>query len=420
MRPSLVPGLVAAAERNARRAQADVALFEVGQIFLGPGETDQRMAAAAVRRGLAKASEEGRHWRGGGPVDAFDAKHDAMALSPRSASRAAVQVVPGGPDFLHPGRSATLQFGPKTVVGWFGQLHPSVCEALDAEGPIVAFEIVLDAIPAPKARPTRAKPRLDRSDFMPVERDLAFVVDESVRAGDHPQGGAKRRARARFRHRGVRRLSGQGPAGGNEVDRDHGHAAAAGTDADRRRDRGGGRPDRRGGVQADRGDSPGLRTMRAALPLAVSRPSCRGSRAPRTIPPAHGSRSRSPITPASRATGRRPISDRRQPARSRTARADGAEPRTPSPKVRPRAKRLGALTARRTSSGAAAAFIWSSGSDRPATSATPRPAGMARAPRSLPRAVGGPARRRRSAPVPLREAPLGYYGRAVASAVSVA
>jgi phenylalanyl-tRNA synthetase beta chain len=57
-------------------------------------------------------------------------------------------------------------------------------EALDAEGPIVAFEIILDAVPAPKARPTKAKPKLDRSDFMAVERDLAFVVDAGVRAGD--------------------------------------------------------------------------------------------------------------------------------------------------------------------------------------------------------------------------------------------
>ena len=184
MRPSLVPGLVAAAERNARRALGDVALFEVGQIFLGSGEADQRIAAAGVRRGLAKASREGRNWRGGGPVDAFDAKADAIALLAALGVANAVQVVPGGPAFLHPGRSATLQFGPKLVVGWFGQLHPSVCEALDADGPIVAFEIVLDAVPAPKARPTKAKPKLDRSDFMPVERDLAFVVAEGVRAGD--------------------------------------------------------------------------------------------------------------------------------------------------------------------------------------------------------------------------------------------
>jgi phenylalanyl-tRNA synthetase beta chain len=184
MRPSLVPGLVAAAERNARRALNDVALFEVGQIFLGPGETDQRMAAAAVRRGMAKASDEGRHWGGGGAVDVFDAKRDAMALLDALGVANAAQVLPGGPSFLHPGRSATLQFGPKNAIGWFGQLHPTVCEALDVEGPIVAFEITLDAIPAPKSKATRAKPKLERSDFMPVERDLAFLVDQSVRAGN--------------------------------------------------------------------------------------------------------------------------------------------------------------------------------------------------------------------------------------------
>jgi phenylalanyl-tRNA synthetase beta chain len=185
MRPSLIPGLVAAAERNARRALSDVALFEVGQVFLGPGENDQRIAAAAVRRGRAKADGEGRHWNGGAAVDVFDAKRDAMALlAALGASPTGVQAVPGGPAFLHPGRSATLKFGPKNVVGWFGQLHPSACEALDAEGPIVAFEIMLDAVPPPRARPTKAKPKLDRSDFMAVERDLAFVVDETVSAGD--------------------------------------------------------------------------------------------------------------------------------------------------------------------------------------------------------------------------------------------
>jgi phenylalanyl-tRNA synthetase beta chain len=185
MRPSLVPGLVAAAERNARRGFADAALFEVGQIFLGAGENDQRVAATAVRRGFAKARGEGRHWSGGGPVDAYDAKSDALALlAALGVAANAVQIVPGGPAFLHPGRSATLQFGPKNVAGWFGELHPATLEALDAEGPLVAFEIVLDAIPPAKARPTKAKPKLERSEFMPVSRDLAFVVAESAAAGD--------------------------------------------------------------------------------------------------------------------------------------------------------------------------------------------------------------------------------------------
>ncbi len=98
MRPSLIPGLVAAAERNARRGLSDVALFEVGQVFLGPGENDQRIAAAAVRRGRAKAGEEGRNWNGGGLVDVFDAKRDAMTLlSALGVNANAVQVVAGRP-----------------------------------------------------------------------------------------------------------------------------------------------------------------------------------------------------------------------------------------------------------------------------------------------------------------------------------
>jgi phenylalanyl-tRNA synthetase beta chain len=185
MRPSLIPGLAAAAERNARRGFGDVALFEVGQTFLGPGDADQRMAAAALRRGLAKRQGEGRHWSGGGGVDVFDAKGDALALlAALGAPAGAVQIVPGGPPFLHPGRSATLQFGPKIVAGWFGELHPAACEALDVEGPLVGFEITLDLIPPPKARPTKAKPKLERSEFMPVSRDLAFVAAEATRAAD--------------------------------------------------------------------------------------------------------------------------------------------------------------------------------------------------------------------------------------------
>jgi phenylalanyl-tRNA synthetase beta chain len=186
MRPSLVPGLVAAADGNARRGQRDIGLFEVGQIFLGDGENDQRIAAAALRRGQAKAAGVGRHWAAGsGLVDVFDAKSDAMALlAALGVSIAAVQIVPGGPAFLHPGRCATLQFGPQNVIGWFGQLHPSALETLDAEGPLVGFEIVLDKIPAPKARATRAKAKLERPEFMPVERDLAFVVPQTVHAAD--------------------------------------------------------------------------------------------------------------------------------------------------------------------------------------------------------------------------------------------
>jgi phenylalanyl-tRNA synthetase beta chain len=186
MRPSLIPGLVMAAQRNAHRGYSDVALFEVGQIFKGDKPEDQFTAAASLRRALAKGSGIGRHWSSKvAPVDAFDAKADAFAvLSAAGAPMQALQVVPGGPAWFHPGRSGTIQIGPHTVLGSFGELHPRAVEALNAEGPLAACEVILEKIPEPKAKATRAKPALELSPFQPVERDFAFVVDRGVNASD--------------------------------------------------------------------------------------------------------------------------------------------------------------------------------------------------------------------------------------------
>jgi phenylalanyl-tRNA synthetase beta chain len=186
MRPSLIPGLVAAAQKNADRGFPDVGLFEVGQVFRGDQPADQLTAAAGIRRALAKASGIGRHWlKRDGEVDAFDAKADALTvLTAAGAPAQALQVVPGGPAWFHPGRSGTIQIGPQNVLGHFGELHPSAIEALDAQGPLVGFEVILERIPEPKAKPTRAKPALELSPFQPVERDFAFVVDHAVKAAD--------------------------------------------------------------------------------------------------------------------------------------------------------------------------------------------------------------------------------------------
>jgi phenylalanyl-tRNA synthetase beta chain len=186
MRPSLLPGLIMAVQRNADRGLADVALFEVGQIFKGDQPQDQLTAAGGLRRALAKASGIGRHWSAKAtPVDAFDAKADAFAvLAAAGAPMQALQVVPGGPAWFHPGRSGTIQIGPQNILGAFGELHPGALEALKAEGPLAAFEVILEKIPEPKAKATRAKPALELSPFQPVERDFAFVVEAGVKAAD--------------------------------------------------------------------------------------------------------------------------------------------------------------------------------------------------------------------------------------------
>jgi phenylalanyl-tRNA synthetase beta chain len=186
MRPSLLPGLIAAAQRNADRGFADVGLFEVGAVFAGDRPQDQLTTAAAIRRGRTRPSGIGRIWSQPHPqTDVFDAKGDALAaLAAAGAPMHGVAVVPGGPAWFHPGRVGTLQIGPQTVLGHFGELHPKMLDALGAEGPLVGFEITLERIPEPKRKGGRSKPALVLSPFQPVTRDFAFLIDRGVHAGD--------------------------------------------------------------------------------------------------------------------------------------------------------------------------------------------------------------------------------------------
>lgn len=185
MRPSLLPGLIAAAQRNADRGIGDVALFEVSGTYEGDGADQQRRVAAGVRRGTAKLEGSGRHWAGNaGAVGVFDAKADAIAaLEACGAPVERLQIEAGGPAWYHPGRSGTIKLGPKVILGTFGEFHPKTLEGLDVSGPLCGFEVFIDAVPEPKAKPTRTKPRLDLSAFQAVKRDFAFVVDKAVEAG---------------------------------------------------------------------------------------------------------------------------------------------------------------------------------------------------------------------------------------------
>ena len=186
MRPSLLPGLIAAAQRNAARGTGDVALFEVSGTYEGDAPEKQRRVAAGIRRGTARPEGSGRHWSGNAaPVGVYDAKADAIAvLEACGAPVDRLQIEPAAPDWYHPGRSGVIKLGPKVVLGHFGEFHPKVLEALDAGGPLAGFEVFVDAIPEAKAKPTRTKPRLELSAFQAVKRDFAFVVDSQVAAGE--------------------------------------------------------------------------------------------------------------------------------------------------------------------------------------------------------------------------------------------
>ena len=177
MRPSLLPGLLAAAARNARHGATSVRLFEIGRRYLAEKER--------ATLGVVLAGERTpRGWRAGKAqvFDAFDAKAEALALlAAAGAPVENLQVMGEAGDAWHPGQSGTLRLGPKTVLAAFGIVHPSVAKAFDVTGAVAGVELYLDAIPAKRstgfARAPFAPPALQV-----VRRDFAFLVPAELTA----------------------------------------------------------------------------------------------------------------------------------------------------------------------------------------------------------------------------------------------
>ncbi len=179
MRPSMLPNLIAALRKNADRGRDDLALFEVAPVYASDRPEGQQTVA-----GGARLSNPKRHWsKAELSAGVFTVKTDAVAaLDAAGAKSEQLQTTADAPNWYHPGRSGVLRLGPKLVLAHFGEVHPRVLKAMDADGPIHAFEVFLDAIPAAKVKATKTKPALDAPELLPVRRDFAFVVDQGVAA----------------------------------------------------------------------------------------------------------------------------------------------------------------------------------------------------------------------------------------------
>jgi len=177
MRPNLLPSLLQAAARNQARGFGDIALFEIGQGFVGAEPDDQSTMACGIRIGhTAKRNIHGLRRA----VDFLDAKADAeAALSAIGAPVGNLMVMRNAPEWFHPGRSAVLSLGPKNPLAVFGELHPKILKEMGIKGAAVAFTIFPDNVPFKKAK-TKARPALVLNDLQAVERDFAFMVDTGL------------------------------------------------------------------------------------------------------------------------------------------------------------------------------------------------------------------------------------------------
>ena len=185
MRPSLLPGLLSAAKRNSDRGAAGLRLFELGRRYLRgtSGHSDERLTLGAVLAG----EKTPRGWATGkaATFDAFDAKAEALALLAEAGAPVDnLQVMGEAGAQFHPGQSATLRLGPKTVLARFGMLHPALLKQFDVDGPVAAIELFLDAIPAKRGAAGFARAAYAPPALQAVTRDFAFLVDSQLPAGD--------------------------------------------------------------------------------------------------------------------------------------------------------------------------------------------------------------------------------------------
>jgi phenylalanyl-tRNA synthetase beta chain len=175
MRTSLLPGLVAALGRNLARQQPRVRLFELGRVFAAAptGASTSAPVETARVAGVACGDATTEQWGiAAREVDFHDLRGDLDSLA--ALSGATLDYRPSQAPWGHPGRSADV-FRDGQALGWIGQLHPRLQQALGIDATVVAFELDLEALAQRSV--ARAQPL---SRYPSVRRDLAFVVAEAL------------------------------------------------------------------------------------------------------------------------------------------------------------------------------------------------------------------------------------------------
>lgn len=181
MRPSVLVNLLLGLKNNIARGYGNVSLFEVGPEFYGRKPGEQKLIAGGIRCGQTGK----KHWAGNERAfDVFDVKADALAvIAAANGPFDSARISTDAPAYYHPGRSGAFRLG-ANVIAYFGELHPLVLKRFGIKQRVVAFEVVLDNIPLPRGGQGKAKKKLELSQFQPVDKDMAFIVDKTVRADD--------------------------------------------------------------------------------------------------------------------------------------------------------------------------------------------------------------------------------------------
>lgn len=181
MRPSIIPNLLEAMQKNIARSQEDLAFFELGPIFNNSSENGEEESLAAAICGSKSEKIFGNDFR---DIDIYDIKGDLEILFNELSfdfSRVSLDF-DQKPSYYHPKRSATIKIG-KNIIGYFGEIHPKILKLYDIPKRVCSFEIFSNNIPTPRNKYGK-KSELNLSQFQSVSRDFAFLMDSDVKVGE--------------------------------------------------------------------------------------------------------------------------------------------------------------------------------------------------------------------------------------------
>jgi phenylalanyl-tRNA synthetase beta chain len=176
MRPSILPNLIQAAQKNINKGVEDISIFEVGPIFIGDNPNDQLNTISGIRLG----NKVKRDWKKTSVrFDFYDIKSDVLeTLNSIEVPKNSLKVYTDAPHYFHPGRSATFKIG-QTIIANYGEIHPEIISFYGLKSSLFGFEIFPNNIPTPKKNKT-ARPMLKVVSLQSVTREFAFIMDNSI------------------------------------------------------------------------------------------------------------------------------------------------------------------------------------------------------------------------------------------------
>ncbi len=176
MRPSIIPNLLLAVQKNVNMGSQDLSFFETGPIFKGDSPNEQISTITGIRYG----DKIKKDWqKEAEKFDFYDIKLDVTkALDSIGVPDNKLRIFPEAPSYFHPGRSAVLKIG-QNIIANFGEIHPEIVEFVGLNKSAIGFEIFYENIPLPK-RNKISRPMLKISNLQPVTREFAFLIDEEI------------------------------------------------------------------------------------------------------------------------------------------------------------------------------------------------------------------------------------------------